>query len=425
MKKLNVLVFPCGSENAGEIYQSLRYSLHVNRVIGASSLEDHGRFHFPDYISSVPFITSKKFDDYFIDMLNAYNIDVVFATHDSVSVKLAQLRKRQDFYLVNGDPKTTHIARYKSLTYSLFADMDWTPDIWALDEEPQRWPVVVKPDCGQGGNGVVIAENRMQLAQNIAAIELPVVVEFLPGEEITVDCFTDRKGNLVWVGPRTRERVRAGIAMRSQCLQQDSVISAIAVTINDRLIFRGPWFFQLKQDCHGQWKLLEISCRIAGTMVAQRARGINLPLMALHDFMDRDIVPLPTPHVNVIDRSIRTRALTTLIYERVYVDLDDTLIIHGHPNPTLINFLYQCRVEGKSVHLITRHVNQPNETLDNAAISLRLFDEIIHLQANQKKSLYISGPAIFIDNFFPERVDVAMLADVLVLDVDAVDFYIK
>jgi len=425
MKKINVLVFPCGSENAGEIFQSLQYSLHVNRLIGASSCEDHGRFHFPDYIGNVPFIHSQNFDDYFITLLKQHDIDVVFATHDSVSEKLAQLTRYHNFHLVNGDPHTTHIARHKSLTYDLFADMDWVPDKWAVDELPSRWPVVVKPDCGQGGNGVAIAENQLQLLQFMAAVKLPVVVEYLPGKEVTVDCFTDRKGKLVWVGPRTRERVRAGISMRSRCLPQDEVITAIAQKINERLTLRGPWFFQLKQDQQERWKLLEISCRIAGTMVAQRARGINLPLMALHDFMDRDVIPLPTPHVTIIERAIKTRAYTTFPYQRVYVDLDDTLIINGQPNPTLIAFLYQCRAQGKSVHLITRHAKQPRETLENAAISLRLFDEVIHLKQNENKSFYIAGPAIFIDNFFPERVDVARHRDVLVMDVDAVDFYIK
>lgn len=424
MKKLNVLVFPCGSENAGEIAQALRYSLHVNRLIGASSCEDHGRFHFADYIGDVPFIQAPNFEACFKDLLATHQIDVIFATHDTVCEKLAEMDALEGCYLVNGDRTTTRIARRKSLTYGAFANADWLPKVYQPGEKPQNWPVIVKPDCGQGGNGVALAHNDGQLAQLVAAIDMPVVVEYLPGRELTVDCFTNRRGELVWAGPRTRERVRAGIAMRSQSVPLDEEISAIAREINAGLTLRGPWFFQLKQDSHERWKLLEISCRVAGTMVAQRARGVNLPLMALHDFMGRDVVPLVTPHVTLIDRAIRTSASTPLQYQKVYVDLDDTLIINGQPNPVVLAFLYQSRASGKTLHLITRHENKPVETLNQAAISPLLFNEIIHLQESEKKSLYITGPAVFIDNYFPERLDVAQREDVLVLDVDAVDFYL-
>ncbi|MEN0581690.1 ATP-grasp domain-containing protein [Phytobacter palmae] len=425
MKKINVLVFPCGSENAGEIAQSLRYSLHINRLIGASSCEDHGRFHFADYIGDVPFINAPEFDSYFREMLITHEIDVIFATHDTVCEKLAEMGDLSGCYLVNGNRETTRIARRKSLTYKRFAGASWIPHVYAIGEMPKSWPVIVKPDCGQGGNGIALAENEEQLAQAIASRDLPVVVEYLPGRELTVDCFTNRRGELVWVGPRTRERVRAGITMRSQSVAPDDEIATIAREINAGLTLRGPWFFQLKQDREQRWKLLEVSCRIAGTMVAQRALGVNLPLMALHDFMGRDVIPLVTPHVTLIERSIRTRAATTLQYQRVYVDLDDTLIIRQQPNPVLLAFLYQSRAHGKSLHLITRHEKKPLETLKQAAISPLLFDEIIHLQDTVKKSTHIKGPAIFIDNYFPERLDVAQLDDVLVLDVDAVDFYLE
>lgn len=107
MMKLNILVFPCGSENAGEIAHSLRYSLHVNRLIGASSVEDHGRFHFQDYISDVPFIHSPDYEDYFVDLIATYNIDVVFATHDSVVEKLAKLAHKHG----NSSPHTFASSR--------------------------------------------------------------------------------------------------------------------------------------------------------------------------------------------------------------------------------------------------------------------------------------------------------------------------
>ena len=59
MKK-NILVFPCGSEIALEVYRSVNKSTHFN-LIGASSCDDHGKFIFENYIGGLPFITDKDF----------------------------------------------------------------------------------------------------------------------------------------------------------------------------------------------------------------------------------------------------------------------------------------------------------------------------------------------------------------------------
>ncbi|SUX85193.1 carbamoyl phosphate synthase-like protein [Citrobacter koseri] len=156
----------------------------------------------------------------------------------------------------------------------------------------------------RGGNGVQRVNNRLSLEQAIESVAQAIVVEYLPGEEITVDCFTDRNRRLIWAGPRTRERVRAGISMRSREVVLDDEITDIVETINARLALRGPWFVQLKRDRTGKWKLLEVACRIAGAMVFQRARGVNLPLMAIHDFMGRDVVALPEMSVGIVDRPL-------------------------------------------------------------------------------------------------------------------------
>ena len=140
--------------------------------------------------------------------------------------------------------------------------------------------------------------------------------------------------------------------MRSRFLVPTPEIETIASTIHERLSLRGPWFFQLKGDRNGRWKLLEISCRVAGAMVAQRARGINLPLMAVHDYLDRSLTTLPLPQVKLIERNIATRAELDYEYDTVFVDLDDTLIVDDFANATVLAFLYQSFRDGKQIKLI-------------------------------------------------------------------------
>ena len=58
--KKNILVFPCGSEIALEVYRSVKNSTHFN-LIGASSIDDHGKFVFENYVGGLPFITAPEF----------------------------------------------------------------------------------------------------------------------------------------------------------------------------------------------------------------------------------------------------------------------------------------------------------------------------------------------------------------------------
>lgn len=423
-KKTCILVFPCGSENAAEIHQALRYSVHVD-LFGASSVEDHGRFRFERYIGGLPNISNTGFDDAFSALIAQLQIDMVFATHDTVMEYLASRAKTMGFFLVNGDPETTAIVRKKSATYRLFSDCSWAPKVFGSIEEIPDWPIVIKPDLGQGGQGVTVVSGLSEAAQAVGKIANPIFVEYLPGEEVTVDCFTDRDRKMIWVGPRTRERVKAGITMRSRTFDPTPEIEMIASKINDRLKLRGPWFFQLKSDQTGKWKLLEVSCRVAGAMVAQRARGVNLPLMAVQDYLGRSLVTVSNSQVKLIERNIATRAEFDYEYDTVCVDLDDTLIIDGFATPQVLFFLYQSVRDGKKIKLITRHESNIAETLQNARIAVGLFDEIVHLQDGASKADYVTEKSIFIDNHFPERLEVARKRGVPVLDVDVLEFFIK
>lgn len=421
-KKINVLVFPCGSENALEIYKALRYSVHVN-LIGASSVDDMGSLTYKNYVGGLPNIKDNSFDKEFEKLITEKSIDVIFATHDTVMQFLAD--KKLDTYLVNGDINTTKIARSKIKTYELFKNQSWCPRYY-IELENIEFPVICKPDFGQGAQGVYTCYNHHDLKIYSDKIDFPVIAEYLPGDELTVDCFTDRNKKLIWAQPRTREKVKAGISMKSTYIELSDEINNIANDINNQLKMRGPWFFQIKQDKNKKWKLLEISCRMAGTMVAQRAKGINLPLMAVQDFMERDLITLPFIHARYIERAIYTKVKMDIEFSKVYIDFDDTLILNNKIVIDAISFIYAMNNEKKEVILITRHENNLDETLKLFGISKELFSEIIHIKDNTPKSNYIKGKdAIFIDNHFLERKEVSEKCNIPVFDVDYLEYFLR
>jgi hypothetical protein len=249
-----------------------------------------------------------------------------------------------------------------------------------------------------------------------------LICEWLPGEEFTVDCFTDRRGRLLFVGPRSRDRVRMGISFAARTAPLTDEISTIAHRINERLAFRGLWFFQLKGAACGRLKLLEVSTRLAGTMAVYRQLGVNFSLLSAFDALDQDVSVLSNELPLAVDRCLMSRYRIDYAYDTVFIDYDDTIVHEGRVNELVMRFLYQCANRGVRLVLVTRHPGDLGAHMNAHRIASELFDEIRHLQPGELKSAHVRGPrAVFIDNHFPERVDVKRNCGVPVFDVDAVE----
>lgn len=249
-----------------------------------------------------------------------------------------------------------------------------------------------------------------------------MICEYLPNEEYTVDCLTDKNGALKAVMPRSRKRLMAGVCVAGQNELLTSEINKIAQIINERLNFKGLWYFQIKKDTNNKFKLLEISTRCAGTMCLSRAQGVNLPLLSVYTEMGFDISVSKNPYNIIMDRTLVSRYKIDYDYEIVYFDFDDTLIINDSVHLPAIRFLYQCKNQNKKIVLITKHEKDLNETLDKYAISTNLFDNILHLKIDDKKIDFIkSKKAIFIDNAFQERKAVQDKFNIPVFDVEGLE----
>jgi len=109
------------------------------------------------------------------------------------------------------------------------------------------------------------------------------------------------------------------------------------------------------------------------------------------------------------------------MYNHVYVDFDDTLIVKGKVNAVLIMFIYQAINAGKKIYLLTRHKEDIYCSLDKYQISPKLFTKIYHI-AEQPKSDYIKdSDSIFIDDSFPELNEVKQKLGIPVFNVDMVE----
>ncbi|WP_269773650.1 ATP-grasp domain-containing protein [Bacillus safensis] len=417
----NVLVFPCGSEIGLEIHNSLKFSKDFE-LIGASSVSDHGKYVYKNYIENVPDIHDEDFIDKLNHLIDENKIDFIIPAHDSVVLKLAQNQKRIKAIVVTSDQFTCEVARSKKKTYEFFKKQPFVPKMYGTIEEVEFFPVFLKPDVGQGSKGVALARDKKELEFYKNNKSDLLILEYLPGKEYTIDCFTNKNGELKYAGRRERKRIKSGISVNSATLQMDEQTRQIAYEINKHLQFRGAWFFQIKEDVNGDYKLLEVAPRIAGTMALYRNKGVNFPLLSLYDRMDFDI-KIEDNGVDIeVDRALINRFTIAYSYQRIYVDFDDTITYKDKVNPLLMLFLYQCFNSNKEIILITKHIHNIKETLEKLRINANLFNRIIHLEKEDIKSKYIDNqtPSIFIDDSFSER-DQIKAAGIPVFDVDSIE----
>jgi hypothetical protein len=421
---MNVLVFPCGSEIGLEIHAALRACKDV-RLHGASSADDHGEFVYANYrridadTGNAPAL---------LDALNVliaeWDIDIVLPAHDSVIPLLAEAGPNLHAQAAVPSPRLARTCRDKHLTYDRLQHLGFVPHRFTGPVE--RYPIFAKPAVGQGSQGaerVDTPERHRQLRDT--GIDY-VFAEYLPGEEYTIDCISDAQGRLLHAAPRRRTRIRNGIAVRTAPVPPDAALQAMADAIAGELRLRGAWFFQARRDAVGVPKLLEVAPRIAGSMGLSRQRGINYPLLGIYAYLGRPFQVMAQDFPVEMDRALHSRFRSTLAYRRVYLDLDDTLLLRGKVNPLLMALLYQWRGDGKSIVLLTRHARCPRATLAEHRIHADLFEDIVHLTDGSPKSAAIDptgleGGAIFIDDAFSERHDVHHRHGLAVFDLDAIE----
>lgn len=418
--RANVLVFPCGSEIGLEIHRSVSHSSHF-AVHGASSAQDHGQVTYDLYTGGLPFVGDADFVPALNRLVAAEHIDLIVPAHDDAVLTLARAQADGSLgcRVVTSELATCEIARSKRATYAALSGVIKTPRLF--DEVGiGDLPIFVKPDRGQGSKGAAVVDRMSELESRLDADPELLMLELLPGDEYTVDCFTDRHGALLYSGGRQRQRVSNGISVRSAFVD-DPQFDELAEQINESLRFRGAWFFQLKRNGQGDLVLLEVAPRVAGTMGLSRCRGVNLVLLSLFDALDQDVTVRPNAFDLVVDRALTSRYSHDVRYQHVYLDLDDFIIVREKVSPLVAAFMYQCINNGVRMHLLTRHRGDLPAILSRHRLS-GMFDEIVHLRDDEEKHEYVlEQDAIFLDDSFAEREAVHRHRGVPTFDVHAVE----
>lgn len=367
MKNKNVLILPCATQIGVEQYLSLRFN-KIFKLIGAAHNENDNLYQ--DYIKLKYPLGESKFVEEIKKIVKNRSIDIILPSHDEVYLILKNIPELED--LIPGSSKEViNICSFKSKTYQ------------RLSQHPELLPRIpnyqlisngfLKPDRGQGSRGSLKINNEY------------IFCEYLPGDEYTIDCFSNNKGEVIHTSPRLRKNVINGIS-ETTSIEINPIFKKIAAQINKILPLNGSWFFQMKKDKDGMLKFLEVSPRIGGGSNINRLNGINLTLSDLYQHLGLEIKVLNQELVTQVNRK---NPKFILNYDSIFVDYDDTFKYIKKDLEKL----------NKKIIIITRSkvkVNTPYPSIYVKDTELK--SDII--------KQYINLNPIFIDDSFKERKDV-------------------
>ena len=196
-------------------------------------------------------------------------------------------------------------------------------------------PVCVKATDGNGSRGVRIVDRPHPdpdrffnekpnsafisldyLEKTLQGQSLPtlMVMEYLPGDEYSVDVLADQNGVRDIV---CRRGLRVVSSIQTECVVERSpALEQACRDITHALGLQGVFGFDLKCRADGSPALMEINPRLTAGIVACAAAGCNLPYRALLLALGE---PLPDTH-------IRYGTLMTRRYQEEFFTADGTPI---------------------------------------------------------------------------------------------------
>jgi len=326
--EITVLMTGAGAPGASGIVRSLRATdERPVEIVGVDMDPDAYGFELVDESATVPAGGDDEYIPEMTAIADRVDADVVLPLTTAELQPLARNRDAFDATVMVSEAETLAVANDKGQLYD-FLDTDGfasAPEFRRVDSMesfvdachelgyPDR-PVCFKRPVASGMRGfrvldpetdrlesllsekpttavTTLDEVRPVLAQADQFPEL-VVMEYLPGEEYSVDVLAlgRETGPVV---PRSRSKTRAGITFEGTVEPRRELITA-ADSIARELGLEYNINIQFKYDADGTPKVIEINPRVAGTIVMCVGAGVNLPYLAVKYALDE---PLPDPDI--------------------------------------------------------------------------------------------------------------------------------
>lgn len=298
MTSLNVLVTAASRRVplVDGLRRAVRDSVGKGRVVVTDVNPLSPAVHFADEAYAVPLASDPGYVDALLDVCAAERIGLLVPTIDDELPVIAAARplfESRGVRVAVSPLRTAELCNDKLETctylraHGVSAAATYAPS--ALPE-PAAMPLFVKPRVGRGGVGAFPVRNARELAFFLEYVTDPVVQQFLPGREFTIDLFCDFEGRPIAAVPRERVVIRAGVIDRGRTVADPRLID-LAVQTARVLPFRGAVNIQCRL-VGDEPVIFEINPRFSGGIPLTVAAGANFFRMLVDAAVGRPLTPV-------------------------------------------------------------------------------------------------------------------------------------
>jgi carbamoyl-phosphate synthase large subunit len=135
-------------------------------------------------------------------------------------------------------------------------------------EEPESYPVMVKPRQGSGARSIHPAADREEMDFFIRYVKEPVMVQrLMQGPEFSIDILSDLEGRCLNAIPRTMLESRGGESIKGTVIKDDELIE-LGRNVAETLGVRGPCTVQAFRDAETGLGITDVNTRFGGAFPA-------------------------------------------------------------------------------------------------------------------------------------------------------------
>jgi carbamoyl-phosphate synthase large subunit len=136
------------------------------------------------------------------------------------------------------------------------------------DEQPDSYPVMVKPRRGSGARSIHLAHDAEEAAFFVRYVKEPTMVQrAMDGPEFSVDCLSDLDGRCLNAIPRTMLESRGGESSKGAAIADDELV-ALGRDVVEALGVRGPCTVQAFRDREIGLGITDVNTRFGGAFPA-------------------------------------------------------------------------------------------------------------------------------------------------------------
>lgn len=296
---MRVLITGGGTATAMSVLKGLRSQREIHvEVILADAQETIAGRHFADGFAQIPSASDPMFLDTLLDVCRRQRVELLIPLIDyefAVFSKNAAKFEAQGTRVAISSPEVIATCGNKETLATWLKSIGLqAPTLYRKEEVRSSNlppPLFVKPRTGgRGSIGAQRVDDLDELEVVCKKLEDPLIMEFIDGEEYTIDTISDFLGRFIAAMPRLRIETKAGVSIKGKTIHSPEMVN-IARQITEALPILGPSNIQCFRRRDGSFVVSEVNPRFSAALALSIVAGLNSPLMLVQLAQGKEIQP--------------------------------------------------------------------------------------------------------------------------------------